>query len=668
MPWPSETRLGDLAPRPRTLDPLPRRSKPWAGRVIALDTEGSRDTPTYTAAARYDLPDGRSDEVRFEDPFALVEFLVLEREKPGPLLIYCHNLEWDLQVLLDWLEPTYLHYTRHTARRNGSALQAWFDWDGREKREAKVCLRDSFAIYPMSLAELGTMVGLPKLRTPSAYLSKHLDRRTGDLLEAPAQANEGPPCEPHGREECLDCYDLRDVAILHKAMRLYVDECNALGIDPSLTRSAHALKDWRTNWQDRPYVQWGECESARASLSRHGARAEMLEPGTTVTEPGQTIVQLDVRSQYSAAMAAGGFPDAAFHVKLWSPPVAALRQYVGWAWAEVLVPPRIPLGPLPHRSEMGSVTYPVGCTLQGCWTTEELAYAVEVGCEVVNIHRLEGTPVQNLCDPFSRYVEHQWGRRQAGDPLSKPNMNSLSGKLGLRWWEDMLEFRACKEPPVSRLGELETFVPIVRDDRPAHRYPAYVMMPWNSIITARGRIQLHRMGMELLRRGARLLCCDTDSWTYVAPMGVGLDLCGAGLGDWSPVEERGRTTYHAFLGAAPKEYALYADPFDMTFIGRPWKARVKGVTAAGDLELLHHYLNAGEVFTMRPAKSRAVLLGAELAKFEAVRRKRRVRMVPALPETVDDFPAWVERREAEAMALTLWVRRHGEARAPARVA
>lgn len=650
---------------PRRLAPRPR-ADPFTGTVIAIDTEGSASTGTYSATAKDD--DGVAQ--RFRDPTAFAEYLITTvavSHGPAPL-IYCHNLEWDLQVLWVWLQDTPLRYVGHSARRNGSALVATFDYDGRSGHKPRIVIRDSFAIFPMSLAQLGHVVGIPKLRTPREYIPKVVAYDSGILTDNHSYDDASAVTCVHDKLECLDCYDLRDVDILHAAMRLYVEECALAGLKPAYTRSAHAMNDFRTNYLPDALVQYTEKQNARAALARYGGRVQMLETGLTVAPDDHVIVQADVKAQYPSVMIRGGFPDAAHHVTLNRPRAERVREYIGFAWADVNVPV-MSLGPLIYRHpETGRISYPTGCRLQAAWTTDELAYALDCGCTINELVRLEGTPTELALDPFSEFVTHKYALRAeqkaAGNPMqesTKLNMNGLSGKFGMRWMEERLEFIAC-DPTAG--ADHNPPVYCTRIPAPPKRYPEYIMMPWSALIMARGRIVLHRAGALFERLGARLLCCDTDSWTMQVPRTLLTnhgEAFGHELGDWEIEGE-----YHAFRGNAPKEYALY-DTADALFRQLPTKGRAKGVSADGDnryrMRAVDHYLHGLTVHFSRPHKTLSVLRGAPAATFQPMHKSARPRLAPDMPYRYFDFRASVRAMIREAEANTLRAQREEKERA-----
>lgn len=651
---------------PRRLTPR-KPVGPFTGRIVAIDTEGSAMTNVYTATVKADGEEAR----RFTEPGAFADYLIsLFRDNSRRSLVYCHNLEWDLQVLWLWLEGTDLTYVGHSARRNGSALVASFDYPNRSKKHARVTIRDSFAIYPMSLAELGRVVGIPKLKTPRAYMPKLVNYETGALIESPSYEDSDSVRCSHDRVECTDCYDLRDVEILHAAMRLYIAECDAAHVKPAFTRSAHAMADFRANFLPEPMVQYTEKQNVRAGLARYGGRVQMLRPGLLTCTPEHVIVQADVKSQYPSIMIRGGFPDAGEHVILHRAAPSRVREFVGFAFADVTVP-AMPLGPLIYRHPVsGRISYPTDARLQAAWTTDELAYALDVGCTITDIVRLEGTPRELAVDPFSTFIHTKYRERAAlkaaGSPMQeavKLTMNGLSGKFGMQWMEDRLEFVAATE---NDFEEWETPRHCMRKDAPPKRYPDYIMMIWSALIMARGRIVLHRAGARWESMGAELLCCDTDSWTMRVPrawMEAHADEFGGELGDWD-IEGK----YVAFRGTAPKEYALYATP-DELFNRTPTKGRAKGVAIDGGpvarLRGVDHYLRGNRVHFSRPHKTLSVLRGAPMATFQPMHKAPAARPPSDTPIIYLSFRDTVRRRIAEAEANTLRAQRE-EASEPGR--
>ena len=579
-----------------------------------------------------------------------------------PVMFYFHNLEWDQQVLWEWLgNHTALRYVEHSARRNGSALTSVWDYPGRPSRRPRVTFRDSLAIWPQSLRDLGHIVGIPKLRTPSEFLGPRISWRDGSVIDSPPDDDDGIPCDEHRLIECRRCYPVNDVRILYAAMSLYIAECNDAHVAPALTRSAHAMRDYRTNYlRGEGYRQYSERQNLRAEEARYGGRAQMVKPGVTVAAKGEVIVQADVCSEYPSIMVQGRFPDAASHHILHRPAPESVRRYVGWAWATVTLPNCSP-GPLIYRTPEGRASYPVSGQVQGAWSTDELAYVLDLG-GAIEIERLEGTPLRDCVDPFSTFVADKYAARErfrdAHDPREasvKLSMNGLSGKFGMRWTEPMLHFVRNDAPNI--VDDL-TGIICARHDKMPNRYPDYIMTPWSALIMARGRIMLHKFGMVLQANGAELLCCDTDSWTFRAKRSIlNTPLFGDQLGQWKL--EPGEAT--VFVGAAPKEYALYASMADFAN-GAPYKARAKGVGAVPGDKLLavSHYLTTGDVWYQTPAKTRSVLHGRAAATFATVHKQRRTAVPPSPPVVLPppEFRRAVIAAITARHAMTLWDQRH----------
>ena len=75
-----------LIPRTPRFTPRPRREEPWAGQIVALDTEGTADTGSFTATAQWDELDGATPSGRFTLPDDFADFLIERSRQPGPIL------------------------------------------------------------------------------------------------------------------------------------------------------------------------------------------------------------------------------------------------------------------------------------------------------------------------------------------------------------------------------------------------------------------------------------------------------------------------------------------------------------------------------------------------------------------------------------------------------
>ena len=390
--------------------------------------------------------------------------------------LWAHNLQYDLGNLfsksLDGLDLTMV---------GGRLIRA--QW-------GKYTFKDSFNLWPMRLADVGTAFGLEK----------------GKL-------------DIHSRE-----YVMRDVEILAAAVGFVRDYCQSIGIEgiPStlggLTISAWQAETGGENWHD---------DSPLSRAAFYGGRVELFRAGLQ-----ESVEHYDVNSLYPSAMLEGFPADAR--------PIDTVESH-GVLDCTIHVP-RADWTPLPQRLADGRVVYAYG-KQRGVWTTPELRVAMrEAGVRILKVHCGLGSPV--TCRPYADFIQHCYARRMA----AKSEAERLFWKLLM----SNLYGRLCVSGNITRSVKLDRFnrdhgTPygnkVLMDC--AMPLPPTTNYMHAAYVTGLGRMLLHKY-MRLVDPAA-MIYCDTDS---IIRLRTGQTLpIGKGIGE---LKLEGQ--YDAAVVYAPKCY------------------------------------------------------------------------------------------------------------------
>jgi hypothetical protein len=250
--------------------------------------------------------------------------------------------------------------------------------------------------------------------------------------------------------------------------------------------------------------------------------------------------------------------------------------------------------PLPVRAQCNGekrLAFPTG-SFQGTWALPELQYAESLGCEIMATAALTFSDEQEI---FTRMMDDlisarlRYGKKTREGEWLKLVANSLYGKLASRpevkgiFLNPSPAVVLHSEYPLERVGARIGLYIQTRD-----KIPDCSHVVWAAYITARGRVQLHRM--LTANGGHDALYCDTDSCFTTRERGAD-DGIGTGLGLWQY-----EGPFSHFHGIAPKIYRYERD-------GKP-TLKAKGVVLPGDFDKAWSQILAG-----KPVKGRTGVKG-----------------------------------------------------------
>lgn len=437
--------------------------------------------------------------------------------------------------------------------------------------------RDSYRMFPISLAKMGSKgeVGVEcEMDREECREKARLQREMGKTITGCGGYCAIRRGMPRAAEQRVIDYCAQDCRALWRGVKHLIEFAeDELALSLAGTTGATA---WKTA------KEWGLIESTNLQHRQwkwirqgyFGGRVSLFKAGAdrgwhydiTSSYPHQTSQPLpDGDPRFVAA------PSEARRL--------FTRQSPGIYEATVTVPDML-IPPIPWRAKIDGSrrnAYPIG-KFTGVWALPELVYAIELGCRV--------EPQQAMIfpgerDAFRPIMNHliasrlRYGKDTAEGALIKLWANSLYGKF-------------AQEPRTHRLILAASSFDVPENSIAINKEGTAFLVPYEgtppipdsshvekaAYITARGRIQLHRM---LVARGETdAIYCDTDS-VFSTRSRDGRDGVRAGLGGWADEGE-----FRDFAAIAPKLYR-----YDQK-IADGWKPilRAKGIALPKDVDAL----------------------------------------------------------------------------------
>lgn len=529
--------------------------------LVGFDTEDDSDGHPFLWAFTHTL--GSWWTTNRDDALSYLENLTREQKAGGKQVeCWATNLEYDLCNLFPPERVAEL------TLRFGRAVLCGARWRGCD-------FRDTMRHLPVSVADLGELVGLPKLQ--------------GDLFKP----GETPTFDRYV-ERCQ-----RDATITYRAAKRFHASYRRFGEHARMTLASTALAIWQRHYFDQPLRRPAREVWHAAREAYHGGRTEAFAVGSF-----PDVTAIDVASMFPWAMIASPFPL----------PWGAIRRVEAGGAIEphgiyrVRVRSSLARPRLPVRTREGTI-YPNG-TWVGWYVGEELIAFQKAGGHA---RVLRGFRFLQACDPFKGYVREMFQRKNAARGMDrimfKLLLNSLYGKFGQKG-------RLVRAVPLERFLLLRKAPLSWRAWNGLAIYSENNVPPiwgnnvWAAFVTARARVRLADEMESLSNAGCRALYCDTDSVIY------------QGNGPRYPqratrpgtFELRGR--FARLLVVGKKEYALDKG-------GGSWECHAKGVPFAER----YRYLTEGRASFQRPTRLReAARDGSIVNQWRTVEKIRRHRL------------------------------------------
>lgn len=508
--------------------------------IIGFDCEGDAGNKGFISAAFV----SDDEQVFLTSQDETIEY-ILSFQSESTIFV-ATNLEYDLAVIFQ----NNLHHLK-LFYANNRLLYGKLAND-----DAKIEFWDTLRCIGLySVATLGKMVGLTKLKTPP-YL-------TGEEDE-----DEPWYCEKHGTKYCLECYNINDSLISRSAFLLFSTGIKAEQGSLQKTIASTSISVWKSTIPKGLRVGLPRNMDIPCREGYYGGRTEAFQYGTV-----KNINKYDVNSLYPFAMYNFPFPDVStLYADSGKQPIEKYINTYGVVNADVEVPTtHIP--PLPFRYK-GKLVFPTG-SFTGTYVIQELLNAMRYGVKVTNVNWAVYT--HSKCFPFRDYVETMYAKRQAykkeGNPLEnvyKILMNSLYGKLGQRLDGDIGWLMILSEETEKYLVEGTNIITFANEawfkfgvDR--HYSPFYLNVLWAAYVTAYGRMTLYEYFDKC---DFNVAYCDTDSVFTPLSLPTSSDLGDIKLEDsnvkctflgpkFYAIHHSDGSTHYALKGAPPKLMADY---------------------------------------------------------------------------------------------------------------
>lgn len=427
---------------------------------------------------------------------------------------YVHNASsFDLAVIFDKQRFT-LDLSRCIIINNNIAIGKLLDYD--------VYIHDSIRLVPGSLDKISKSFGLGD---EGKMNLEEVARKYGfkSVNEMYNHNNKDIP-------EFVE-YFKRDITALYKIITIVWQE-SQLSLEEFVncpTTPSLAMKIFKTRYPNdyksitqRHYAKEVE---AICRMAYKGARTEVFIP-----KGEGRLNHYDVNSLYPSVMLKYDYPcGQAIEVSVGGNCAQSIIDYMfkemhkpngkysfGIFEADVYVPTDSILPFLAYRAT-DKLLFPVGW-LHGVWTSVELIEAEKRGAE---IHLISGVVWQERYNPFRGFInemmEGKLNNSGAKKEVYKLMQNSLYGKFGMKrerkhyeiWTlEREKELRKKKIPfcitPVKALGvDVIEYLEDAKAD--------YIHVELAAFITAYARITLSTAIEAMLKAGAKVFYCDTDS-------------------------------------------------------------------------------------------------------------------------------------------------------------
>jgi len=403
---------------------------------------------------------------------------------PIPSCFVAHNLEYDIGNLFkhcNWRYIDNMIYSGKLLKATLVASQHYF------------INSNSFFYGP--LRDMGDAIGLPKLE--------------GNVFN---------------RE-----YNIRDAEIVYRFMTKFQRQINNdLKINLGITIGQLAMSAYRRNYMStHTQITYNHPQCLKAY---YGGRVEIFYRGEV-----ENITVCDINSSYPNVMRNEIYPDTTDI----EPSTLETCEY-GIGKFTVHVPADTFIPPLPYKSESGRLFFPVG-EFTGWWTYAEMRYAQSIGVQIIKEHEGHGT--NNGIRPFVSFVDDFYNKRLDAkavkdsflDLFYKLFQNNLYGK-----WCQHNPGSSLSRHPMSATQAERSHVTLEKKVGPSfYAYkstkdepPLTANFMWGIHVTAYARLRLQRGMMEIVKRGGRLIYCDTDSIMFSDLAANPLPVSNK-LGDWS---------------------------------------------------------------------------------------------------------------------------------------
>lgn len=420
---------------------------------------------------------------RFDTRKGFWSWALRKARRRGRLAIYCHNAQFDAQVLDAFGE---------LARRRWRCTQACLEgpptmisW---RRGTRTVKWLDSLNIWRVPLAVIGEKIGLPKLRMPKGWSDR----------------------------ERADRYCRRDVEIVWRALTAWWNFLRLHDLGTAApTLASQGMNAFRHRFMTHEiFIDGNDAAQALARDAYLGGRCECFRLGV-IDEQCATV---DINSQYPAVMAKLYAPYRLVTVRT-AADIADLERYVQ-SYACVADVDLVTEEPAYPHIIGGRLCFPVGSFRQAL-ATPELVYALKRG----HIKRVHRVAIYERAQLFRSFMQWGWKLRAAaqaaGDAITDWQAKYLQNGFYGKWGQRGRQWRVVDESERWLVADQSSFdvdrhewrnlrqigraVQELRDEgEAANSFPAIA-----AHVTSAGRMMLWRLMLAAGR--SHVWYTDTDS-------------------------------------------------------------------------------------------------------------------------------------------------------------
>lgn len=353
----------------------------------------------------------------------------------------------------------------------------------------KLTFLDTLNYCQLSVAELGKIVGLPKLETPSYIKEERLPREEEHLY--------------------IEEYNIRDSEISFRFASFLQDAFRRYGCRMRMTAASTAMDLFRRKYLDRNLFQEPIPVMGRIFESYYGGRVEVFKRGTV-----RNCNYYDFNSLYPSVMR-NAYPEVSSSRYREKGSLHIIEEEEGISEVIITSPPNLRIPLLPYRSGE-KLIFPVG-TFRGHYTHVELRRALSLGYVIEHIG--EQIYYTRTHSPFKAYVETLYSERKElksrGDNTElviKLMMNSLYGKFGQRitgkesvYPADSLTLKDIDRLTAKGKFRIEGRFAFLVEENPSH-VARHILPIYSVYTTAYGRLKLYEAIKDI-----DVIYVDTDS-------------------------------------------------------------------------------------------------------------------------------------------------------------
>ena len=343
------------------------------------------------------------------------EWILGNKRALNGVIIFAHNLEFDLSKIFGNI----INNPKGKALFADSRLIMYSYTIEEDTKKRKLQFRDTFNLCPMSLSDIGEMLGYKKYHTPDKF-----------------KVTDSDTYIPINNEDVKYC--VRDCEIVIEFVKKVSNIYSTFNVRMRSTYAANAKAIWQTAFlKENQYVREELDERFRDAY--YGGRCEVFVSRHETSR----LYYYDINSMYPYVMLMD-MPDPSTFKEIhnYDPIyfITVLKKYEGMADVTVKCPSSLNIPILPYR-EGKKLLFPSG-TFRSKWCFPEIRLAIEKGYEILEIHSI--IVGNRMKSPFTEYVNFFTEMKIAatktkdspGTPVmrefAKRMLNSLYGKFAQR--------------------------------------------------------------------------------------------------------------------------------------------------------------------------------------------------------------------------------------------